>query len=1219
MNRIYRLVFNHSTGMMQVASELTRTPALHSQSASAPARRRSTLSAAMLVALGLSVASLPSAFAQAYEYTANEDITGNNVFVDGFRVGPAQTAMVRVTGASAFTSNDLVSIGTTATGDGELHFTGPGATLTINGASLRAGDAGMGALRLYDGATTTVGQTTTFGYAAGSSGVGQIDTGSTLTTRQLLVGRQGNAALTLANGGRVETTLAANPPALSFGASLGVEQGSVGTVGVYSGSELVITGNELRVGEAGTGNLTVDDATVTATTAVTLGSQDGGKGTVRVQNGGQLTTALVDIGKGQGGTGTMTVSGAGSAVNADLMRVSSNGDGSLRVEDGATVTVTGNITAESDQGIPSSASRVGLIEVSGAGSVLSGDRVSTTTHLLVDNGGEIVSNSGRVFDSYSNTGTATLTGAGSRWTNGGELDVRARLDVLDGAVIRTDSLLVSGGLNSITMKPVVENDQVRVTGAGSAIEATGDITVGRHLVGEPFGLLSVSNGGRVAAGGTLILGTSGYVSLGGGMDHWDSTVGEPVWAAAEAAGTLDVGTLQFNSTAGGLVFNHTGNITLGHTLRSDTANDNWTSGALTHVAGLTTLDGNLADFGGDVNVSGGWLTINGDMYTGQDYTSSSQAFAQQIDIIGGTLVLNGSSGFQQTINYGSSSEVIRSSNVMVRGSGVLGGTGTVGTTHVINGGTLSPGQTSSGTGVFTVDGDLFLNSGMILSNDVAKAATYDVQLRANGEADLVKVTGTAYIGSKANYSTSGQAEMRVGILDMNTSYQTEQTYTVLEAAEGIQGGFDRVVTNTPFLQQRVTQVGNQVQLTVSVDYNWTDDPDPVDPGNPVDPGTPVDPGNPTNPVPPVTPVAPGPIVFGRVAVTGNHIATAAALDSLQQSGDALALYNNLLMLDEASALAAFDELAGEMHASNRALLLDDRFLREGISQRLRPAAADAADGASVWAAGSGSSARQDGDGTAASTRNHRQGLMAGVDWSFGEAWTVGVAGGPESLRQQIRGRNATTDVDAVHGGLYAGFRAGQAWMNAGASYADYDVETERSIGAGTAWGQTLNSRYDAHAVTAFAEGGWDLAMDKLTLTPYLAMAYTRLSTEASMESGGNAALAVAASKDEVWTTTAGVRAAWDISGGQRDGARLEAGLAWQNAAGELRADSRNQFVAGSDSFTISGLPLARNVGIAEVGVSLKPTDTSRLSFFAQGRSGDGLSEFGAQVNWTVQF
>jgi hypothetical protein len=56
-----------------------------------------------------------------------------------------------------------------------------------------------------------------------------------------------------------------------------------------------------------------------------------------------------------------------------------------------------------------------------------------------------------------------------------------------------------------------------------------------------------------------------------------------------------------------------------------------------------------------------------------------------------------------------------------------------------------------------------------------------------------------------------------------------------------------------------------------------------------------------------------------------------------QSGDALALYNSLLMLDEAgSPGVAFDELSGEVHASNRALLLDDRFLRDGISQHLRP-------------------------------------------------------------------------------------------------------------------------------------------------------------------------------------------------------------------------------------------------------------------------------------------
>ncbi|WP_305806095.1 autotransporter domain-containing protein [Stenotrophomonas sp. YIM B06876] len=60
---------------------------------------------------------------------------------------------------------------------------------------------------------------------------------------------------------------------------------------------------------------------------------------------------------------------------------------------------------------------------------------------------------------------------------------------------------------------------------------------------------------------------------------------------------------------------------------------------------------------------------------------------------------------------------------------------------------------------------------------------------------------------------------------------------------------------------------------------------------------------------------------------------------------------------------------------------------------------------------------------------------------------------------------------------------------------------------------------------------------------------TRLSSDAAVEAGGSAALAIAASKDGMWTTTAGVRASWNISGGQQHGARPEAGLAWQNAAG----------------------------------------------------------------------
>ena len=74
-----------------------------------------------------------------------------------------------------------------------------------------------------------------------------------------------------------------------------------------------------------------------------------------------------------------------------------------------------------------------------------------------------------------------------------------------------------------------------------------------------------------------------------------------------------------------------------------------------------------------------------------------ESFFTQIDVSGGTLVLDGSAGFRQTINYGTETKVVRSSNVLVQGPGVLAGNGTVGDTYVVDGGTLSPGHGDVGT------------------------------------------------------------------------------------------------------------------------------------------------------------------------------------------------------------------------------------------------------------------------------------------------------------------------------------------------------------------------------------------------------------------------------------------------------------------------------------------------------------------------------------------
>ncbi|WP_238601239.1 autotransporter domain-containing protein [Xanthomonas arboricola] len=1238
MNRIYRLVLNRATGSMQVASELATSHGSSTHVTGGRICHRSSLNTAMLIALGLVAA--PSAFAAVVDFNNDDTITNSVVYDDGFRIGPNGVVTVDVAGGAVVTSSDDVSLGSTTTGNGTLRLTGPGASLAINSgfAQLYVGDAGIGSLILQGGSSATADGLMLVGNQQGSTGNVLVSgAGSALTARNMRVGRSGTGTLDITDGGTVTTTrpyAVVNP----YGMSIGNDTTGVGTVNVNNSGVLTTTDNFLVIGNDGKGTLNVGSGgKVNADRGVLLGADINlsdeltSNGTLNVTDGGELNTLQLTIGVRSDSVGAVTVSGTGR-INADAVWVGSNGDGSLTVSGGAIVKAATELRAERPTGITDDFGQVGRIAVSGTGSAIEAPRLDVSNELLVESGAALRSTTADVSDSFGNTRTAaTLTGAGSTWANSGAMRVLTKLDVLDGAVLNTDTLSISGGLNSSTLSPRIERDQVRVSGAGSAIVAANGVTVG-GTVFEPFGVLSASSGGRIDGGSGMTLGTAGYLALGGGMDQWSVADIAPAWSAAEAPGQLSASPILMQVNSGGLVFNHTGDAILSNNISSVPNGNWWVSGQLLQLSGNTRLDGNLTAFGGEINVAGGTLEINSDLYTGQGYTDPGQASVQEIRVAGGTLVFNGTSGFQQQITLGNNTvETVRSSIAAVAGEGILAGNARLGDTLLGNGGTLSPGR--NGVGKISIDGDLYFAANSMIGGAITGTSFYDVDVLGNGQSDQIAVSRVAYLGRTSGLSNTADAALRVTALDPSVSYQNGQTYTILEAAGGVQGRFDQVISRSAFLDPSVVYTANQVQLTLAVKDTAppvTPAP-PVDPGTPVTPVTPVDPVTPVTPAPPIAPVTPvtpvaptvpitPPLVFGTVAISGNQRATAAALDTLQQSGTALALYNGLLIMDADTARAAFDELSGEVHASNRALLLEDRFLREGISQHLRQTSSIAEDGgASGWIAGSGASNRQDGDGSAARGRQNRDGLMAGVDWSFGERWTVGLAAGSESLRQQIQARNASSDVDAVHAGVYGRYRGEAAWINGGASYADYQVDTERTVGLGTGIAQRLGGRYDADAVSAFVEGGWDFELGALTLTPYVAAAYTRLSTDAGVEAGGSAALAIDASKDEVWTSTAGVRASWDISGGSQDGARLEAGLAWQNAAGELRADSRQQFAAGSSAFTVGGVPLARNVGIAELGISLNPSANSRLSLVGQGRAGDGQREIGAQLNWRVAF
>ena len=255
---------------------------------------------------------------------------------------------------------------------------------------------------------------------------------------------------------------------------------------------------------------------------------------------------------------------------------------------------------------------------------------------------------------------------------------------------------------------------------------------------------------------------------------------------------------------------------------------------------------------------------------GLNLGGNSGGFSGTGQVTGGGLNVTGNIGGQWTIGSGTT----------LSGTGTIGGTG--GGVTVSSGGVLSPGNgpgngsgAGNGTGTITVGGNLTLSPG----------STLGIDLGATGS-DTVQVGGSANVGGSS---------VQVNTISPSTSYQQGQQYTVVNAGGGVSGQFASAKTPSAFLTITPVYTANTANLQIDVAQT---------------------------------------AAFTTAAKTRNQYNTAAALDSLPQSGPALGLYNTVLIYDAATARSAFDQLSGEVHAASRAVLLYDNYLEGGIRQRL---------------------------------------------------------------------------------------------------------------------------------------------------------------------------------------------------------------------------------------------------------------------------------------------
>ncbi|MGJ7484585.1 autotransporter domain-containing protein [Variovorax sp. LT2P21] len=498
-------------------------------------------------------------------------------------------------------------------------------------------------------------------------------------------------------------------------------------------------------------------------------------------------------------------------------------------------------------------------------------------------------------------------------------------------------------------------------------------------------------------------------------------------------------------------------------------------------------------------------------------------------------------------------------HMLIGNGGILKGTGTVGSTTLAAGATAAPGNS---IGTLRVAGNLVFQAG----------SAYEVEVDAAGNGDRIDVTGTATLGGAT-----------VKVLAANGSWNTVTRYTILSAAGGVLGTFGTLTSSLAFLTPSLAYDAQKVTLTL----------------------------------------ARNDVTFLQVGTSANQGSTGQAIEQL----GAGSVYDAVLQADAATARTAFDRLSGEVHATVRSGLIEDsRFVRDATLARLQQdgdstlaandlrASQDAA-GNGVWARAYDGHGRAAGDGNAARADRSASGVLVGADRRVGD-WRVGVMGGAGHDKTDVPERDSHASIDSYHVGAYGGRRWGDLALRTGISYTRHDIDTRRNIAFS---GFTDSARADYHADTAQAYGelGWQLKAGSVELEPFAGLAHVRLHTDSFDERGGFAALQGRSDTTGTTFSTLGLRA------GQRFGLgpfqmTARGMLGWQRAYGDVTSQASLAFDGGS-AFPVSGVPVARNMLVAEAGVDVQLQRFLTLGLAYAGQRGDGVHSHSVKADLRWRF
>ena len=635
----------------------------------------------------------------------------------------------------------------------------------VNSSFIFLGDAdgATGQLTVDDGGSVSC---LDFGIGAGMGEI-FVSNGGTLSVRSLGIG---NGVLRTESGGQVT----------------GVSFGVGGAIPSRTGDALVTgTGSEWRFsGAVGAGGGT-------------------GDGTITVNSGATVESGMLLINHVPG-VFPPPISGSSVTIDGDGSSWTSSGTvfvdstGVLKIQNGGEFTTTGDVQVLSEgsliaTGDDSQLSVGGSIAVGGSG--IGGN--------IVVMNGAIANSMGatRIAQAINETGTVTISGAGSHWTNSGIVTVggqgTAKLSVSDGGTITADSvnvvspsnianvLHIDGGDTPET-RGILETTLVTALNAksqvqfdGGILRATADST--DFIRGAPIinarGAFIDTNGFTVGIG-AVFSGLGGLTKLGAGT----LALNFPAIQNYAGATTVEQGTLQlafgFPSTTNSLpVQTH---LVMGNA--SDTGSATLDLHGFDQEIGALSSDGTTMSR--VVTNSAALKTLTVNQFSNTVYGGQLTGNLNLTKLGLGTLTLTGENTYSgsTTINGGTLKvDGTLLGNVHVNAGGTLSGNGAIFGLIDNAGGTVSPGASP---GTLHVGGDYTQSASGRLMLEIAgptAGTDYDV-LDVTGSIMLLGMVDVALVNG---YVPTGETQFDLlkfaGTIDVS-----QATFNFLGAPDGTQ-------------------------------------------------------------------------------------------------------------------------------------------------------------------------------------------------------------------------------------------------------------------------------------------------------------------------------------------------------------------------------------------------------------------------------------------------